>query len=115
VEACGVDLGVDPRWEQAWNRLILDQAATTAEQLHDELGELRQRLVAEQQPADNDESRAQQAQAEAERVAEEARAAAHRAPDFMPPQGNEGARELGVDDDFREALSTLRLAAYRMG
>jgi hypothetical protein len=51
VEALGVDLESDQRWEQAWNRLAVQRqgSKTVVEQLSDELDQLRQSLAAEQQ------------------------------------------------------------------
>lgn len=56
VEACGIDLGADHRWEQAWNRLAdqsRDQGVESATgQLQHELDELRQQLVEAQHRAE---------------------------------------------------------------
>jgi hypothetical protein len=73
VEACGVDLKADQRWEKAWDRLAdqdRDQGRETATgQLERELDELRQQLAEAQ-------NRAQAAQALADTVTPESGAIA---------------------------------------
>lgn len=71
VEACGVDLRTDPRWEQAWDRLADQDQYQDREmaigQLQRELDELRRQLADAQH-------RAEVAQAQADRVTAEMRA-----------------------------------------
>lgn len=62
VDACGVDLENDRRWEQAWDRLAVQhqQASTPpgeAEKLRQENEELRRQLTAVKRQAETAESR----------------------------------------------------------
>jgi DNA repair exonuclease SbcCD ATPase subunit len=64
VEACGVQLETDQRWEQAWNRLAdqdQNQAGKAVEQLYGEIEKLRQELAAASQRAEAAEDSAQKA------------------------------------------------------
>lgn len=63
VEACGIDLETDRRWEQAWDRLAEDRDRdheTATGHLHDQLEELRRQLAAMEQRAVAAERRANQ-------------------------------------------------------
>jgi hypothetical protein len=80
VEACGINLETDRRWEQAWDRLAdnQDQAhETVTAQVRHQLEDLRQKLAVAEQ-------RAAAAQAQAEEAT-----AALRASKTAPPKGNQ--------------------------
>ena len=68
VDACGIDLENDRRWEQAWDRLAIQypqvSAAGGAEKLRQENEELRRQLTAAKRQAEKAENRADQAQAQ---------------------------------------------------
>ena len=103
VEACGINLETDRRWEQAWDRLAehRDQARETAtRQLQHQVEELRQRLVAAEQRVMAAEAQAETARAEAEKATTASHASeAALLPDLAPapsvttsaPPGTEGA------------------------
>jgi hypothetical protein len=71
VEACGIDLETDRRWEQTWDRLAEERdqtRETAAEQLQHQVEELRQQAVVAGQPAVAAEAQAEAARAEAEKA-----------------------------------------------
>ena len=105
VEACGVDVEADRRWEQAWDRLAgqylnqAGQAQTELDQLRQEVTQLREQLGAPREAAESqmalavlEEARQQlvDARREAARIREEARAEA------KEPSARSNAEELEI-------------------
>lgn len=108
VDACGIDLENDRRWEQAWDRLAVQQSADTGEteRLRQENEELRQELVSAVRRAEAAETSAAIAVNQVETLQGELAAAKQR------PQSRAGLAESGqhpTEITDRAQISTVHL------
>ena len=116
VEACGVDLESDHKWEQAWNQLAIQYenqmsgAGAQVEQLVEQLGSAERR-------ADEAERHAEQVAREMEAIAKERDQALKRA-EVVRPQRDRGrkvVRAYGEPNEPRKQEADQREDGYAIG
>jgi len=120
VDACGVDLENDLRWEQAWNRLAVQYRQAPAlpgeaEELRQENDELRRQLTAANRQAETAESRAGQEQPQAQLAGPLQRELDGLRPQLTEAEHLAGAAENHANDDVAVSRVRPEIPIVRVG